>query len=122
MEIVNHLMGKVKEGTVVLNVQSELVDEEPLERTAAGQVLRTEISVTREELKPQLREAKNAFEQALQKRDISTARALEEARNDLERERRNLASNRDELNKTLVEMYRKEEERLITRINEKEAQ
>lgn len=57
-EIVTHLIKKAKDGPVVLNIQSEIVDQNiRLDQTAAGKALGGEVTAARRELELQLIDA-----------------------------------------------------------------
>lgn len=123
LEIVSHLMKTASAGPVVLKIQSEIVDErKSLDQTAAGMVLEGEMQAEREDIATQLKETKQDILVALERRDETAAQSLEEVTSDLKRKNQLVELKGAELNKTLQEMYRKEEERLRLRIGEMESQ
>jgi len=123
LDIVGHLMDKAKAGPVVLKIQGEMVDEgKTLGQTSAGEVLDVKAVEEGREFETQLQEATKELREALLKQDADAARELEQLRLQLANKEQQAALDRNELKKTLVEMYNKEEKRLTEKMSEMESQ
>ena len=123
MDIIAHLMLKAKEGPVVLRIQNEMVDETlALNRTAAGKVVETAVEVSRKEFEAQLQEARKEIADALRNQDSAAARVAREIHRELDEKDQKIVREQEALQKSLIEMYAKEEARVKKRIDQMELQ